>query len=635
MYVVEISNLRIVLQHAINDVPINMLRPLQSFVLLHMNNSGETILEKINVSNDELIDYIRARIETLERTFLSELGSVNDVMRNQHTIMESELQDHKEQVSTGLVELHTTHGTIESKLDSLESKQDDLQMKVMTVGSEVEASLGHACGGTGGWRRVVYLNITKPNADCPFGWQLTSYDSKNLCGKVSSGSLTCDSVIFPVTGGNYTSVCGSIRAYQYGHIDAFESYHIGQATTIDSAYVAGVILTHGSPRQHIWTFAAGASENEPTWVDACPCDATIDISIPPFVGGDYFCESGVSSGSVGGFHPDDPLWDGSGCTTSSSCCSFNNPPYFTKQLSYPTSDDIEARLCRLSGGDDSPIEFIELYVKQSQPDSIEAKLGIMESKLSSKITSASTQLQQNITREIKAASNYTIDHISHLHKCGDTYGWRRVAYLDMTDPNTNCRSGWRFVTYSSKRLCGKVSSGHLSCDSVFFPVTGGDYTSACGSIRAYQYGPTDAFESYHNGDATTIDSAYVAGVSLTHGSPRQHIWTFAGGYSEDTPSRDDACPCDAAIAIRIPPFVGGDYFCESGVNSGSPSGFHPDDPLWDGSGCTTSSTCCSFNNPPYFTKRLPNPTSDDVEAKLCRLEGSDDSPIEFIELYVK
>ena len=438
---VEISNLRIVLQHAINDIPMNMLRPLQSFVLLHMNNSGERILENINVSNDELIDYIRARIETLERTFLSELGSVNDVMRNQHTIMESELQDHKEQVSTGLAELHTTHGTIESKLDSLESKQDDLQMKVMTVGSEVEASLGHACGGTGGWRRVVYLNITKPNANCPSGWQLTSYDSKNLCGKVSSGSLTCDSVIFPVTGGNYTSVCGSIRAYQYGHIDAFESYHIGQATTIDSAYVAGVSLTHGSPRQHIWTFAAGASENEPTWVDACPCDATIDISIPPFVGGDYFCESGVSSGSVGGFHPDDPLWDGSGCTTSSSCCSFNNPPYFTKQLPNPTSDDIEARLCRLSGGDDSPIEFIELYVKQSQPDSIEAKLGIMESKLSSKITSASTQLQQNITREIKAASNYTIDHISHLHKCGDTYGWRRVAYLDMTDPNTNCPSG--------------------------------------------------------------------------------------------------------------------------------------------------------------------------------------------------
>ena len=74
--------------------------------------------------------------------------------------------------------------------------------------------------------------------------------------------------------------------------------------------------------QHIWTFAAGYSEIEPTRVDACPCDATIDITIPPFLGGDYFCESGVNSGTPHGFHPDDPLWDGSGCTTSSSCCSF-------------------------------------------------------------------------------------------------------------------------------------------------------------------------------------------------------------------------------------------------------------------------------------------------------------------------
>ena len=142
-------------------------------------------------------------------------------------------------------------------------------------------------------------------------------------------------------------------------IMAFEPYHIGEATTIDSAYASGVSLTHGTPRQHIWTFAAGYSEIEPTRVDACPCDATIDITIPPFVGGDYFCESGVNSGS----DPNDPLWDGSGCTSSSSCCSFNNPPYFTKRLRNPTSDDIEARLCRLDGGEASPIEFIELYVK--------------------------------------------------------------------------------------------------------------------------------------------------------------------------------------------------------------------------------------------------------------------------------
>ena len=82
--------------------------------------------------------------------------------------------------------------------------------------------------------------------------------------------------------------------------------------------------------------------------------------------------------------------------------------------------------------------------------------------------------------------------------------------------------------------------------------------------------------------------------------------------------------------------MGEDYFCESGHNSneGIRYIFYPDDPLWDGDGCIVdpSNTCCSFNNPPYFTKQLPSPTTDDIEARLCSdLFGN---PIEFIELYV-
>ena len=55
-----------------------------------------------------------------------------------------------------------------------------------------------------------------------------------------------------------------------------------------------------------------------------------------------------------------------------------------------------------------------------------------------------------------------------------------------------------------------------------------------------------------------LNPTMMAGVSLTHGYPRQHIWTFA---AEDRPTVIDACPCDARINIRIPPFVGEDYFC--------------------------------------------------------------------------
>ena len=260
-------------------------------------------------------------------------------------------------------------------------------------------------------------------------------------------------------------------------------------------------------------------------------------------------------------------------------------------------------------------------------EAMESQLEERKNQTTSELADLHTSLQSSIT------NTHTIDNL-HVHTCGGTEGWRRVVYLDMTDPNTNCPSGWK-LTEHSKRTCGRVT-GQLTCDSVIFPVCGGDYTRVCGRIKAYQYSLTDAFEAYDDGRVTTINGSYVSGVSLTHGSPRQHIWTFAAGISESQPTRDDACPCDVTINIAIPPFVGGDYFCESGVNPTSVQHIlYPDDPLWDGEGCSASSTCCLFNSPPYFTKQLPSPTTDDIEARICRWNAEDDTPIEFIELYVQ
>ena len=280
----------------------------------------------------------------------------------------------------------------------------------------------------------------------------------------------------------------------------------------------------------------------------------------------------------------------------------------------------------------------KLAALQNNQDAIDSKLDLLDSKQDAlyymKVMSVNAELEHNVlsnvTNQLQETSNFL--HESHRYTCDGTGGWRRVVYLDMTDPNTNCPSGWQPTEYS-KRTCGAVSIGRLTCDSVIFPVSGGAYTSVCGTIRGYQINIADGFEAYDDGDVTTIDDAYVSGVSLTHGSPRQHIWTFAAGATEDqTYYYDKACPCDTSRDIDIPSFVGGDYFCESGANSGYSYGFYSDDPLWDGEGCTNSSTCCTFNNPPYFTKQLPNPTTDDIEVRLCHW-GPDDTPLEFIELY--
>ena len=124
-----------------------------------------------------------------------------------------------------------------------------------------------------------------------------------------------------------------------------------------------------------------------------------------------------------------------------------------------------------------------------------------------------------------------------------------MVYLNFTDPNTPCPSGWQLTNHT--RTCSKVSTGVFTCDSVTFPVSGGDYTRVCGRIIAYQDKTTDAFRHYVRGNVTTIDGAYVDDVSLTHGSPRQHIWTFAAGLTESVHNKNYICPCDVTINITI------------------------------------------------------------------------------------
>ena len=160
----------------------------------------------------------------------------------------------------------------------------------------------------------------------------------------------------------------------------------------------------------------------------------------------------------------------------------------------------------------------------------------------------------------------------------------------------------------------------------------------CGRIKGYQFGETVAF--YYS--SQDIDSNYVDGISLTHGDAgsRQHIWTFAAGLAEAITSWPElSCPCDTSQYYEfVPAFVGNDYFCESGLNTAwSHNYILYSDVLWDGRDCTSTSTCCQLNNPPWFTKNLPTATTDDIELRLCTAHtlSYEDIPLELIELFVQ
>ena len=221
--------------------------------------------------------------------------------------------------------------------------------------------------------------------------------------------------------------------------------------------------------------------------------------------------------------------------------------------------------------------------------------------------------------------------------CGGSTGWRRVAYLNMTDPSQNCPFVWQEIT-TTHRVCGR-RSGQPSCEGLNYSTGNKQYQHVCGRIIGYQIGNPDAFENH------PINSSYVDGISVTHGSPRQHVWTFAAGIDDEGIFNHYAvCPCvsGSASGSRIASFVGQNYFCESGLTWWNTSRGHDHfwsdgDPLWDGKGCGPRSACCTFNTPPWFNVALPLPTTDDIEVRICGNEGTwnEDTPIQFMELYVK
>ena len=230
--------------------------------------------------------------------------------------------------------------------------------------------------------------------------------------------------------------------------------------------------------------------------------------------------------------------------------------------------------------------------------------------------------------------------------CNGTGGWTRIAYLNMTDPNQQCPQAWREVS-SPKRTCRRTSS---RCESEYFNTYSINYTSVCGRVVAYQYGSTDAFGSYLNGHVSpnTIDNAYIDGISITHGqSPKQHIWTFASAlkkvFSSGTSDRDICACTDTSYnwPYITPSWVGNDYFCDSG-NPGPGYIQHraySGDPLWDGQGCPSTSTCCQFNNPPWFCKQLPQAMADSIEVRICSNSAPSQEGegilVELIELYIQ
>ena len=242
-------------------------------------------------------------------------------------------------------------------------------------------------------------------------------------------------------------------------------------------------------------------------------------------------------------------------------------------------------------------------------------------------------LRQTVREEIATA----LQDVSAIINCpcGGSGQWTNIANSNFSDPDVACPSGFTLIT-EPVRGCGRAPGEAATCKYAILSSGGQSYSRVCGRVNSYQKGTTDAF--HFDRGSRTLEQYYIDGVSLTHGAPgsRQHIWTFAAAFAEtESPVYRgyNNCPCtntEEDWPYEVPSYISENYFCATG-NPGPEwddwSIVYADNPLWDGKGCGPTNTCCQLNNPPWFCTTLPQPTTDNIEMRVCSDEAEDNEDV--------
>uniref|UniRef100_A0A1X7SVT9 Uncharacterized protein n=1 Tax=Amphimedon queenslandica TaxID=400682 RepID=A0A1X7SVT9_AMPQE len=144
------------------------------------------------------------------------------------------------------------------------------------------------------------------------------------------------------------------------------------------------------------------------------------------------------------------------------------------------------------------------------------------------------------------------------------------------------------------------------------------------------------------GQLSNINSYYVDGVSITRGSPRQHVWTLGNGLTDTYNNNPQwICPCATGSSQTVPSFVGNHYFCESGNQASTWSPIlYTTAPFRRERGCgSLEATCCSAAGLPWFHRDYGSTTTTDyIELRVCGISGSnnnEDTTVSFYDIYVK
>ena len=204
--------------------------------------------------------------------------------------------------------------------------------------------------------------------------------------------------------------------------------------------------------------------------------------------------------------------------------------------------------------------------------------------------------------------------------------WRRIAYSNNTSPG-ECPMGFQVITNPNVPALCKRSPTGAGCSSITYSTNGNSYSQVCGTIHGSYFGDPDGFKSFSSIRSKSADtpliSNYVDGISLTHGSMKEHhIWTLSAIVNFATNPTDICSVC----ASNKPSYVGMDYSCDVVGTQKCGIGCSPRQ-IWASGQCIGSNT---------FYKNLTQLTYDDIEMRVCtdQAEGDEDIYLSFVELYV-
>ncbi|XP_065180701.1 uncharacterized protein LOC135811396 [Sycon ciliatum] len=282
-------------------------------------------------------------------------------------------------------------------------------------------------------------------------------------------------------------------------------------------------------------------------------------------------------------------------------------------------------------------DTVSRVLKQIQ-HTLDRRLDDQASVLQSEVQDISDEVMRNSLqhtgscREVQHRSNYSAPSgfyhiisgltggrklIQEVYCDMDHYGggWTRIAYINPTQQG-GC-PGDMSVQNLQVKLCNRRHSKRPrhGCDGATFQSPIAEYNEVMGFVTGYRNELLRAFYPSRYG-RTQLRSRYMDGISITHGSPMHHIWTYTASVDDFPPIYN--CPCSPRAGAPPPSFVGSHYYCADHGSNRRPWTFTPAAHAWSNtSQCTAGGTCCDNTDMPWFHRQLNTSTSDQVQIRIC------------------